>query len=66
MIKHAKIVFFGMTTRDLDEFNTGNFDFAALKRSGGIEITASITAGAIKELIRREVSCAKTGFVNNW
>ncbi len=55
MIKRAKIAFLGMTTREIDKFQPGNFDFATLKQSGRIEISAFIDAAAIKELISREV-----------
>ncbi|MBU1105165.1 MAG: hypothetical protein KKB51_00755 [Candidatus Riflebacteria bacterium] len=60
-IKSAKIAFSGLEQRDLKKFSTNDFDFSTLKEAGGIEVEAFIEAGAVQNLISREMNRISAG-----
>ncbi|EKD83216.1 MAG: hypothetical protein ACD_39C00814G0003 [uncultured bacterium] len=61
LVKRATITFSGLDQRDLERFSAGDFDFSLLQQIGGIEVDAFIEAGAVKDLIRREINRMAAG-----
>ena len=61
MIKRATISFAGLEPRALAKYQAGDFDFAALRQAGAIEVDAFIEAGSVQNLIRREINRMSAG-----